>query len=580
MKQLSIVKEIKKISFIFNIVILLILIIAILSNIRILNNNIKKKLEQQAELAMLNINKINTNSEFLITYLSNIISINDNYNNKIKMQKILSSITNTQSIKSVVIWIDNQNRLFHNQNNISTHYIKDLTEIIPIKDLNLNAYNSQINPNIIDDIRFYHEKIFSIITYLQKNKKPVGYLIIGFSLSNLLNKLNLVPNKYNIDIALLDMNQDVHTINSNEPILYENFNKKNYKNLRLLKHIDNSSFFFIINYDKRSYWIKLIKLILFDIFIFTFIFIFNTIYTKLLIHKLVIPINEIHEYIIDKKKKLPQYSIYEINIIKQYIIDNLQNYQLLQETKNELHDYKIKLNYTYKIKSEFTSRVSHEIKTPLNIIVLYSEIIKNEMFGKIENKKYKEYASHIYNSGQNLMLMTEDLLLLNEIENNKIDLTQTISVQINQLIEEILENLKEYIKTKKTTIDKQIDSNLPMLVLDYQKTKRAIHHIVHNAIKFSQEQYSTIIIRCKIKTINFQKYISITILNKGIEIDHKKITHISLPFYQLDSGIDRKFDGLGIGLTIAKKLIEMQGGEFKITNENSITVVTINFLVN
>lgn len=580
MKQQFLTEKIKNINNIFNIIIIIVFTISIIINIYKLHLNIQRKLEQQADLCILNINKINNNSDFLITYLLNLISINDNYNNKYKMQRILNSITNTQSIKSVVVWIDNEDRLFHNKNSINTHHIANLENIIPIKELVTNAYQHQINPYIIDDIRFYHEKIFSIVTYLQKNKKPIGYLMIGFSLSNLLNKINLVPNKYNISIALLDIKQKVHTVNLRDTIPYDEYNKKFYKQLKLLRYIDNSPFIFIVNYDKKIYLIKIITIMTYNVIALISIYILIRIYAKLLIEKIIEPIKNIASYINENENLSINCKIYEINLIKNYLINNAQYNKLSIKLENELQNYKEQLNYNCKIKSEFTSRVSHEIKTPLNIIILYSEIIKNAMFGKIENKKYQDYASYIYNSGQSLMLMLEDLLLLNKIENNKIDFNQIIDIDIKKMLYEILNELKNYINSKNAKIQTNIADNLPHLLLDYPKTKRALYHIIHNAIKFNKDKNGITDIKCQIKKINYTNHIEIIIINRGITINAKKIEHITLPFYQSDSGIDRKFDGLGIGLTIAKKFIEMQGGKLIIKSDESSTTVIINFTVN
>lgn len=580
MRQYFIGQEIKKINIMFSLILVLILVVVSIYNINNYNLSIQKKLEQQAELCILNINKISTNSEFLITYLSNLISINDNHSNKNKMQKILNSVANTQSIKSVVVWIDNQNKLFHSQNNINTHYINDLSDIIPVKELILNAYQNQINPYIIEDIRFYHEKIFSVVTYLQKNKKPIGYLLVGFSLSNLLDKLNLVPNKYNINIALLDIKYDVHTVNSRETISYDQYGKKIYRTLRLLKAIDNSEFFFLVTYDKKTYWIKIIKLIFSNILIILLIYIIIMIYTKLLINKFITPIENISKHINSDHIISNNYSIYEIQHIKEQLMQNMNYYKISEELKDELEIYKTQLSYTRKIKSEFTSRVSHEIKTPLNVIILYSEIIKNEMFGKIDNSKYKNYASYIYNSGQALLTMIEDLLLLNKIENNKMDPNHSTEIDIQKIITEILHDLNEYIKNKKVNIAINIIENLPTLILDHDRTKRALHHVIHNAIKFNKQNDQTIHIKGAIKKVNFQDLIELKISNQCAEIDETKIKNITLPFYQVDSGIDRKFDGLGIGLTIAKKFIEMQGGKFDISSANEAIAVTISFVVN
>lgn len=571
-------KKVKRINFILNITIIITLITITCLSIFLCNRNVRNKLEQQADLCILNISRINTSSEFLINYLANLIISNENYLYQQKISKILSSVKNSNDIETIIIWIDADNRLIYSESNTNIHYIDNLEKIIPVKDLIMNAHKYRINPYIIHDIHFHHQKLFSIITYLQQNKKKIGFLIVGMSLPSILKNLNVIPKKYDITVSILDINNKIHKFNKINPFDYQKFNQQFVnKKLTLLKHIEESSLYLLLTYDKDKYITDICARTTLNIIIISIIYTLIKIYENFVTKKLIKPITELYIYLQNSNNALHNYKIRELNAIK----NKLVAYNYLQKSflllKEKFDNQEKQLIYNQKIISEFSARVSHEMKTPLNVIMLYSEIIKNEMFGKIDNKKYVDYARNVYGASKSLITMIEDLLFLNKIQNNSLTLSRFQKVDLKNLLQNISNKLIQYAKEKNINFEKKIANNLPLILLDIKKTERALYHILHNAIKFNQEKNGFVSIYCETQKINFHPVIAIIIINNGPPIHN--INEAILPFYQIDSGLNRKFDGLGIGLTIAKKFIEIQGGKLFINSQTNQTEVKITFKI-
>lgn len=230
----------------------------------------------------------------------------------------------------------------------------------------------------------------------------------------------------------------------------------------------------------------------------------------------------------------------------------------LSDTFNVLAN---ELANTEMLRSDFINNFSHEIKTPMVSIQGFSRMLSKE---DLSEEKKKEYIAVIQEESERLTKMTTSVLNLAKIDNQEIlsDLKQyNLSEQLRDSV----------LMLEKKWQDKNISFNLDFgeinVIANEEMLKQVWVNIVDNAIKFS-ETYSEITI--KIEQTNIT---SVQIINFGPEIPQEELTRIFNKFYQVDKS--HSLEGNGIGLSIAKKIVELHQGKIFATSNNGITTFTV-----
>jgi len=204
-----------------------------------------------------------------------------------------------------------------------------------------------------------------------------------------------------------------------------------------------------------------------------------------------------------------------------------------------------------KVKSQFLANMSHEIKTPLNSIVGFVELLKRD------TSKCREYIHIIDNSLQVLSSLLRDILNFSNLEKNKIDINNQ-KFKSKNLIDFILIFKKEA-KNKGLIFD--IEENLPKVLYgDCEKLKDIMLHLLDNAIKFTDNGEIKIVLEYE------KDKLKIKVIDTGIGIEKDKIEEIFKPFVQLDDRINKEYEGVGIGLSIVKKLVDVLKGKIDVNS--------------
>ncbi len=221
-------------------------------------------------------------------------------------------------------------------------------------------------------------------------------------------------------------------------------------------------------------------------------------------------------------------------------------------------------------KSAFLAAMSHELKTPLNAVLGFSEIIKDEMLGPISPPKYRSYANDIHASGTKLLAIVSDVLDVARLSGGAITL-KTRAYSLPALVEEAVTMAR--IATKDTRqVVLHVPDSLPQIDGDPLRLRQSLANLLSNALKFTPES-GQVSVRAWMEKSGG---ISLAVCDTGIGMAREKITAALEPFRQLDGSLARKFEGTGLGLSIAKSLIELHGGTLAI--ESSVgagTTVTI-----
>ena len=223
-------------------------------------------------------------------------------------------------------------------------------------------------------------------------------------------------------------------------------------------------------------------------------------------------------------------------------------------------------------KTEFLANVSHELRTPLNAIIGFSEMMQQEAFGPLGDSKYREYINDIHDSGAHLLRLINDILDLSKIESGKAELADEV-IDVVRTLRACKRIVEERAGEAQVTLESAIAANLRAIRGDERKVKQILLNLLSNAIKFTGAGGRV--------TVNVgtrvDGEVEICVADTGIGIAAEDIERVTQPFVQVDSGLDRRYEGTGLGLTLTKALTEQHGGRLEIESQvgNGTTVRVI-----
>ncbi len=238
-----------------------------------------------------------------------------------------------------------------------------------------------------------------------------------------------------------------------------------------------------------------------------------------------------------------------------------------------LKDAKIESDLANRAKSEFLANMSHELRTPLNSVIGFSEIIKNETFGEIVQKEYKEYATDIHESGNRLLRVINEILDVSRIEAGERTLSETV-INVGETITDCLRLMDSKIKASSMRVENKAKDSLLNFVGEKQAVKQMLLNLMSNAVKYSPPE-SFMMLDAEIGN-NGRLRISVT--DAGIGLDEAELEKAMSPFGQVDADHNRSKSGTGLGLTLVKSLVELHGGALDMVSQKGIgTTATLIF---
>ncbi|HEX6092049.1 MAG TPA: ATP-binding protein [Dongiaceae bacterium] len=206
-------------------------------------------------------------------------------------------------------------------------------------------------------------------------------------------------------------------------------------------------------------------------------------------------------------------------------------------------------------KSEFLANMSHELRTPLNAIIGFSDIMKGEMLGPLENATYKGYVGDINNSAGHLLEVINDILDLSKIEHGDIELNEE-EVDVTKVVESCLTIIEERAKKGNLKLSYDPPESLPKLWGEARRVKQILINLLSNSVKFTPPG-GEVSIQALVETSG---NLAITVFDTGIGIAAEDMEQIMTPFGQAHTGLNRKYEGTGLGLPLSKMFVEMHGG--------------------
>lgn len=251
--------------------------------------------------------------------------------------------------------------------------------------------------------------------------------------------------------------------------------------------------------------------------------------------------------------------------------------QQLKQKNAELEKAKDIAESANRSKSQFLANISHELRTPLNAIIGFSSILMNQLFGTLGDSKYMEYARDINESGVHLLDIINDILDLSKAEAGKLTLTYE-EVHIAKCISKCVTILSERAAKGGVSITTHVPKMLPALVADRLRFIQVLLNIMSNAVKFTNEGGHVEVDVHTRETGGEVSHFVITVKDTGIGMSQTDIEKAFQSFGQVDSGLNRKYEGTGLGLPLTKKLLELHHGSIEIASElGKGTCVTLLF---
>ena len=234
----------------------------------------------------------------------------------------------------------------------------------------------------------------------------------------------------------------------------------------------------------------------------------------------------------------------------------------------QVHEDLIKANIgaesSNRLKSNFLANISHEIRTPLNSVVGFSNLL---LTNNLPNAVKEEYIEHINHNSEKLLQIIGDIIDLSRLESSQIEITYeeaSLSAIVNEIIEEARQIIKRNEKSIILNVKNHFKDSGDLIFTDRIWLKRVLNHLMDNAVKFTLDGSVEFSYLLENQNIVFK------IRDTGIGINKENLGHIFEEFRQEFDGHHRPFEGLGIGLTLAREVIERMGGKIFVKSEKGV----------
>lgn len=214
------------------------------------------------------------------------------------------------------------------------------------------------------------------------------------------------------------------------------------------------------------------------------------------------------------------------------------------------------------IKSQFLANMNHEINTPMNGILGFLYLLKETNL----DDEQKEYIEEIEKSSKDLSRVVQDVLDLSEIESKNVKVLN-VRTNIYEILESTLETYSHRGRGKGLEVEMEIDEDLPREVMgDGDKVRKVLENLLSNALKFTHEGKIRVKATLRKKT-NSHSEILFSVQDPGIGIPMEMTQRIFKPFIQIEGAFNRRYGGTGLGLTVAKSIVDLMGGKIWVESE-------------
>jgi PAS domain S-box-containing protein len=231
----------------------------------------------------------------------------------------------------------------------------------------------------------------------------------------------------------------------------------------------------------------------------------------------------------------------------------------LKRSADELRKHMEAAEAASRTKSQFLANMSHELRTPLNAILGFSEVIGGELFGPAGDPRYSDYARDIYASGRLLLGIIDDLLDLSRLEHGKLDIRPE-AVEAAEIVEACTRLVEGKAREAHVRVVAELPAAPVRLEADALRLKQVLLNLLTNAVKYTPEG-GRVTIGVRVRE---DGEVEFDIADTGIGMTPQEIEIALQPFGQVENALTRHHQGTGLGLPLAKGLVELHGGKLTI----------------
>ncbi len=266
-----------------------------------------------------------------------------------------------------------------------------------------------------------------------------------------------------------------------------------------------------------------------------------------------------------KKGRIIWVEVHEAPIVENgktvAMVGSLTDITIKKQAEQALIKAKEKAEESDKLKSQFLAQISHEIRTPINIILNFASLISNEMKHKID-ADIKEYLKIMDSSGRRIVRTIDLILNMSEIQTGTYNpIYKMIDIQ-NDILKPAYEEFKEFIKDKNLAFEIKMLTNQTKLLADEYSVFQIFHNLIHNAIKYTPAGKIEINVNR-----DTAKNLIVEVNDTGVGIAKEYLPRLFHPFTQEEQGYSRKYEGNGLGLALVKKYCEINNAQINVESE-------------
>ncbi|MBD2358647.1 response regulator [Tolypothrix sp. FACHB-123] len=231
-----------------------------------------------------------------------------------------------------------------------------------------------------------------------------------------------------------------------------------------------------------------------------------------------------------------------------------RQHQELERQRQQIHLQNLRLLEASRLKSQFLATISHELRTPMNAIIGFSQILLRPKFGQLTHQQ-KDMVERILNNGKHLLMLLNEVLDFSKLETGRFELKPEL-FDLPKIIADTVAEVRSLAEAKRLSLFVDINLANPLIFNDSTRVQQILINLLSNAIKFTESGN----IWVEVNEIPHNK-IAITVRDTGIGIASRDFKIIFEAFRQVDQTITRKYPGTGLGLSIIDSLVRMMGGK-------------------
>ncbi|MBI5572560.1 MAG: PAS domain S-box protein [Desulfomonile tiedjei] len=256
------------------------------------------------------------------------------------------------------------------------------------------------------------------------------------------------------------------------------------------------------------------------------------------------------------------------------ILWNILDIEDRKRAQEEWREAKNLAEMANRAKSEFLANMSHELRTPLNSIIGFSEMLEDQVCGPL-NETQTSYVKYIVESGHHLLQLVGQVLDLAKIESGGMDL-ELSQVRVGDVLGSSLAMMKERALRQCLDLDLNLEPEIEdmTIVADELKLRQVMLNLLSNAVKFTPEKG-----RIRVEAERREGEFMVSVCDTGFGVDEVDSSRIFEAFEQVDSTLSRRHEGTGLGLALARRLVELQGGRIWVESQGHGKGSTFRFTV-